>query len=152
MRHLGIYGDKTMAEQTDQITVLLVEDNEPLRILLKSALDEAGYRVLTANNGHQALQLAEGSPIDVVVTDILMPEIDGLELIVELKARNTSCRIIAMTGGGSMLVNTIDSLNQRHADVFGTHHTLQKPFLPGELIDALEAVLSEDPLPAPASE
>lgn len=140
-----------MAEQTDIITVLLVEDNESLRDLLRCALDEAGYRVLAAENGRQALEIAESSPIDVLVTDILMPEVNGLELIVELKARHTSCRIIAMTGGGSMLVNTIDSLNGRNADVFGTHRTLQKPFQPGELIDALESVLSEDPLPAPPS-
>ena len=51
-----------------------------------------------------------------------------------------------------MLVNTIDSLNDRNADVFGTHDTLQKPFQPGELIDTLEKVLSEDPLPAQTSE
>ena len=50
-----------------------------------------------------------------------------------------------------MLVNTIDSLNDRNADVFGTHRTLQKPFQTAELIDTLEAVLSEDPLPAPSS-
>jgi CheY-like chemotaxis protein len=77
-----------------------------------------------------------------------MPVVDGLELIVELKARNTSCRIIAMTGGGSMLINTIDNLNFRHADVFGTHHTLKKPFQPEELIKALETVLAENPLSA----
>lgn len=140
-----------MTEQTDQITVLLVEDNESLRGLLQCALDEAGYRVLAAADGHQALQIAEDSPIDVVVTDILMPEVNGLELIVELKAHHSSCRIIAMTGGGSMLVNTIDSLNDRNADVFGTHYTLQKPFQPDELIAALEAVLAENPLPARSS-
>ena len=137
-----------MAEQTDKITVLLVEDNESLQGLLRCTLEEAGYRVLTADNGHQALQVSENTPIDVVVTDILMPVLDGLELIVELKARNKSFRIIAMTGGGSMLINTIDNLNFRYADVFGTHHTLKKPFQPAELLKALETVLSEDPLPA----
>ncbi len=137
-----------MAEQTDLITVLLVEDNESLRKLLRCTMEEAGYRVLTADNGHQALQVAENTPIDVVVTDILMPVMDGLELIVELKALNTSCRIIAMTGGGSMLINTIDNLNSRYADLFGTHHILQKPFQPGELIEALETALSEDRPPA----
>jgi DNA-binding response OmpR family regulator len=137
-----------MAAQTDKTTVLLVEDNESLRSLLRCTLEEAGYRVLTAENGHQALQVAESSTIDVVVTDILMPVVDGLELIVELKARNTSCRIIAMTGGGSMLINTIGNLNVRHGDIFGTHHTLKKPFQPGELIAALETVLSENSLPA----
>jgi DNA-binding response OmpR family regulator len=140
-----------MAEQTDKITVLLVEDNESLRGALRCALEDAGYRVLTADNGHQALQVAENTPFDVVVTDILMPVLDGLELIVELKARNQSCRIIAMTGGGSILINTIGNLNCRHADIFGTHHTLQKPFHPDELINTLEAVLSEDPLPAQPS-
>lgn len=137
-----------MAEQTDITTVLLVEDNESLRDVLRCTMEEAGYRVLTAVDGLKALQIAENTPFDVVVTDILMPELDGLELIVELKTRNLSCPIIAMTGGGSVLINTIDNLNVRHADVFGTHHTLKKPFLPGELIDVLKTVLSEDPLPA----
>ena len=137
-----------MTEQTDKITVLLVEDNESLQGLLRCTMEESGYRVLTADDGHQALQVAENTPIDVVVTDILMPVLDGLELIVELKARNNTCRIIAMTGGGSILINTIDNLNFQHADIFGTHHTLQKPFQPGELIEALEAVLAEDRLPA----
>lgn len=140
-----------MAEQTNKITVLLVEDNESLQDVLRCTLEEAGYRVLTADNGHQALQVAESTPFDVVVTDILMPELDGLELIVALKARNTSCRIIAMTGGGSILINTIDNLNYRYADIFGTHHTLKKPFHPDELIEALEAVFSENPLPAQPS-
>lgn len=140
-----------MAEQTDTMTVLLVEDNESLRDVLRCTLEEAGYRVLTAENGHQALEVAENIPFDVVVTDILMPEVDGLELIVALRARNTSCRIIAMTGGGSVLINTIKSLNVRHADIFETHHTLKKPFHPGELIDALEGVFSDDPLPAQPS-
>lgn len=134
-----------MAEQTDLNTVLLVEDNESLRGALQCALQEAGYHVFTAGNGQQALEIAEHTRFDVVVTDILMPEVDGLELIVELKALNQSCRIIAMTGGGSMLVNTIGSLNSRHADVFGTHHTLKKPFHPDELIAALKTVLSEEP-------
>lgn len=137
-----------MAEQTDQITVLLVEDNESLRGLLRCTMEEAGYRVLTAENGHQALEVAENTPFDVVVTDILMPVVDGLELIVELKAKKKSCRIIAMTGGGSILINTIDNLNFRYADIFGTHHVLKKPFQPGELIEALETALSDDQPPA----
>jgi DNA-binding response OmpR family regulator len=135
-----------MAEQTDQISVLLVEDNESLQGALQCALEEAGYRVFTADNGQQALQIAESTRFDAVVTDILMPEVDGLELIVELKARNQACRIIAMTGGGSMLINTIGNLNSRHADVFGTHHTLKKPFHPDELINALDTVFSEKPV------
>jgi CheY-like chemotaxis protein len=139
------YGGTPMADQTDMATVLLVEDNESLRDVLYCTLYEAGYRVSTAHNGQQALEMADNTSFDVVVTDILMPEVDGLELIAELTARNQSCRIIAMTGGGSMLVNTIGSLSSRHADVFGTHHTLKKPFHPDELLDVLEAVLSAEP-------
>jgi DNA-binding NtrC family response regulator len=134
-----------MADPNDKATILLVEDNESLRDVLYCTLHEAGYRVVTADNGQQALEVSKNTTFDAVVTDILMPEVDGLELIVELRARNESCRIIAMTGGGSMLLNTIDSLNSRHAEVFGTHHTLKKPFHPGELIDILETVLSEAP-------
>ncbi len=65
--------------------ILIVDDDEIQRHLLKNYLNEAGHIVFEASNGEQALNLHERNNIDIIITDILMPEKDGLELIIELR-------------------------------------------------------------------
>ncbi len=80
--------------------ILLVDDEEPLRSNLSRYLTGLGYEVLTAANGRDALDIVEESEIDLLITDINMPEMDGIEVLRALRAKGTMVPVIAMSGGG----------------------------------------------------
>ena len=82
--------------------ILLAEDDSLLRETLRVALQGAGHEVLAAPNGSVAINLAREKDFDLIVTDVLMPEMDGLELIQGLRKARSDVPIIAMSGGGSM--------------------------------------------------
>lgn len=116
-------------------SILLVEDDSDVRTLLRYALERAGHAVTEAWNGRDALEQYTRVPWDVVVTDILMPEKDGLALIRELKRLDAGVRIIAMTGGIGML----DFLDV--AETLGAQRTLRKPFFLNDLVNAVVEVM-----------
>ncbi|MBF0453357.1 MAG: response regulator [Magnetococcales bacterium] len=80
--------------------ILIIEDERQVREVLKQMLEKAGFEVDTANNGSEGVQRFKDNPADLVVTDILMPEKDGLETIEELTNRQSDLPIIAISGGG----------------------------------------------------
>ena len=114
------------------MTVLVIEDNAELRHYLRLALESQGYEVVTADNGRTALPYLEGHGVDVVLTDIYMPEMDGIETILELRQRFPSVRVIAMSGKPATHLPVMEEL--------GAAHVLKKPFAVDELLGALEAV------------
>ncbi len=122
--------------------VLLVEDDTLLRESLRIALQEAGHAVLPAANGAAALSMLDNSVPDIVISDILMPETDGLELIMRVRKARPDVKIIAISGGGR--TRNMDMLS--YAREFGAHATLAKPFLPRQLLSAIEDVMR---MPAP---
>jgi CheY-like chemotaxis protein len=81
-------------------SILLVEDDDQLRTMLKSILTNSGYEVWDAPNGSRACHLYDQQSFDLVITDLVMPEKDGLEVIIELRRTNQDVRIIAMSGTG----------------------------------------------------
>ena len=81
-------------------TIMIVDDDEDLRAMLVDAFEGEGYQVLEAADGDKALRLFAHSPADVVITDILMPNTEGIETIFELKRRHKLKNIIAVSGGG----------------------------------------------------
>jgi DNA-binding response OmpR family regulator len=111
------------------VRVLLIDDNEDLTSSLKMCLESEGFEVAVAANGEQALKRLERSPADVVVTDLFMPDKDGIETIMELRSRYPRCKIIAMSGWTS--VEGSDYLSV--ARELGAVHTLTKPFDPSQL-------------------
>jgi len=117
-------------------TILLIDDEEQVRILFKVALEEAGYRVLTAENGQHGLRLLEDQAVDLILVDIFMPEMDGLEVILWLRESRCASKIIAITGRSGMK-NFLDI-----AKYLGAHGTLMKPFSVQELLDAVSAQLN----------
>lgn len=119
-------------------SVLVVEDDHVLRRLLRSALEKAGYQVAEAGNGEEGVGQCHRCRPDVVITDILMPKKDGLELIRELKRLYPGVRIIAITGGAGRL----DFLDV--AEGLGVHRTLHKTFFMKELIQAVREVLQSE--------
>ena len=112
-------------------SVLVVDDEVPILQLLRKTLEGAGYQVWEALTGNEGLRQVCAQPIDVVITDILMSDMDGLEMIGELHRNFPKVRIIAISGGSKYLDYCAV------AKMLGAHETLNKPF---ELEQLLEAV------------
>ncbi len=79
-------------------TVLVVDDERVIRNLLRRTLDREGYRVVTASDGVEALERLSGTRIDIVISDIMMPNMDGMELLVEIKCNYPLIPVILITG------------------------------------------------------
>ncbi len=81
-------------------TILIIDDDEQFNLMLKSALEIKGYNVETAHDGKEAKALYQNKTYDVIITDIIMPNIDGYEVILDLRRLGMSDRTIAVSGGG----------------------------------------------------
>jgi two-component system, chemotaxis family, chemotaxis protein CheY len=121
-------------------SVLIVDDDDDLRGLLRATLEQAGYKVTEGCSGQDALQRYQTTPADLVVMDILMPDKDGLEGIMELRREFPGARIIAITGVSTKM-NVHDFLDV--AKVLGARRTLHKPFSMPDLLTAVEAELAD---------
>jgi len=117
--------------------ILLVDDDPDIRSLLKIMLTGQGHEVVEATDGTQALRQAEAEPFDLVLTDLIMPDKEGIETIMELRKKFPRIRIIAMSGGG--VGRQEDYLGL--AGKLGAMRTLAKPFGIQELNEAVDAVL-----------
>jgi CheY-like chemotaxis protein len=120
-------------------SILLVDDDDQFRTMLSEVLTQAGYQVQEASNGQQALDLYANQPPDLVITDLVMPQKEGLEMIVELKRLYPEARVIAISGGGRN--GPQDYLKMARA--FGARRVLAKPFLHREILEAITQVLQE---------
>jgi DNA-binding response OmpR family regulator len=112
--------------------VLVIEDNTDLRNLVRLALEAAGHEVLTATQGLEGLAYLNGHAVDIVVTDLFMPEMDGIEVIAALRRQFPGVRIVAMSGRPG-----VDYLAV--AKELGAARILRKPFPMDELIRAVAA-------------
>ncbi len=112
------------------ITVLIAEDEKNLQTLLKRVLSQEGYRVLVAQNGQEALALLQSSKVDILLTDIRMPEIDGITLLEKTKEINPAIEVVVMTAFA-----TVDTAI--HALKMGACDYIRKPFDIDEVITAL---------------
>jgi DNA-binding response OmpR family regulator len=112
-------------------TVLLVDDDPDLLSLLKRAYDRAGYRTVTAANGHQAGKVFDAELPDLVVTDIVMPDVEGIATILALRLKPRAPRIIAMSGAGRVGGN--DFL--KWAQHLGADRIIRKPFRMREILE-----------------
>jgi len=106
------------------LRILVVDDDDAFRKMMCQTLTEMGYEVLEASNGKEAVQVYEVCPADVVLTDLIMPDTDGIETIREFKRIHSGVKIIAMSGGG--WVGTRNYL--KAAKLLGADETLTKPF------------------------
>ena len=112
-------------------TILIIDDDDLIRVLLRSALEEAGYEVTEAANGRQGLELYRHRPTDLVITDIIMPEINGLDMLLELTRQFLHAKVIAISGAGEEK-NVLDV-----AKLLGARQTFQKPFSMPHLLGAV---------------
>ncbi|MBC8130808.1 MAG: response regulator [Rhizobiaceae bacterium] len=115
-------------------TALVVDDVMTVRESLAIALVSAGFQVTGAANGREALDHLARQDFDVLVTDMWMPEMDGLRLLKEIRGRKPNMRIFGVTGGGPRL--TIEAMTSL-AEVWGAEKVFLKPFDDDELIDAI---------------
>ncbi len=114
--------------------ILVIDDDPNVRDILRRMLGRAGYDVLTASNGKAGVQLFRDQGADVVITDIVMPEQEGLETIRELRGEYPEVKIIVVSGGGGL---GEPSSYLYMAKMFGARYTLQKPIPRGELLAAV---------------
>jgi CheY-like chemotaxis protein len=115
--------------------LLVIEDDTEIRELMNTMLTGAGYGVVIARNGYEGVEKYKSEEIDLVITDIMMPEKDGIETIRELKKCNKAVKIIAVTGyRGSF--NRLPA-----AEFLGAQETLLKPFTKMDLLATVGKLL-----------
>ena len=120
-------------------SILVLDDHDVLRATIVKALQGAGHTVLGFPDGKQALTLAGAVKLDLVLSDVFMPEKEGLETIEELRNRFPSLKIIAMSVGGAVEQSLVLDLAQK----LGANATLRKPFSMEELKTLVSAVLAQ---------
>jgi CheY-like chemotaxis protein len=118
--------------------ILIVEDDQVLREMLRDALVKRKYIVITAANGREAIAKFRPSVVDLVITDLLMPEEDGLMVIMKIKEIKPSTKLIAISGGGKAGPGSYLLM----ADKLGADHVFSKPFLPSELVQKVREMIS----------
>ncbi|MCB5261486.1 MAG: response regulator [Candidatus Cloacimonetes bacterium] len=120
--------------------ILVIEDEDSFRNVLVKMLSKAGFEVRQAGDGNQALEVCAEFMPDLVLTDIIMPDKEGLETIQELLEISPKLKIIAMSGGGKFGPDSYLPL----AEKLGAKATLQKPFMREEMISTITSVLEND--------
>ena len=120
--------------------ILLIDDNPGLLKMEAAFLRAAGHETVSADDGRSALQMAATETFDLVVTDIVMPGKDGMEVIMALLSRTPTLKIIAVSGGGHLSAENY----LRLAGTLGAVETLQKPFSGDELVEAVTRALGGD--------
>ncbi len=115
--------------------ILVVDDDEVMRDLLRRVLERSGYEVVTATDGRDGVERLRGRAVDVTITDMVMPVMDGIELIQTLVAEQPSIRIIAVSG-----VDDWDNY-LKTARSLGAKAVLRKPVGSAELVSTVKRVL-----------
>ena len=113
--------------------LLVIDDDPQMRRSLAIALADAGHTVTTAADGRDGLQALGDGAVDIVITDIVMPEMEGLETIRELRSRRPDLKIVAMSGAWSDSISYL-----KMAKAFGAHYSLAKPFELQALLDLID--------------
>jgi len=112
--------------------ILIVDDEEDIRFSLRLLLKDAGYAIMVAGDGIAAEELLNENEFDLIITDLVMSNMEGIELITSIKRNFPEVKIIAMSGGG-MMIDPVEKVAAarfylKAATQFGADYTLQKPF------------------------
>lgn len=117
--------------------ILVIDDDPDFRKMLCARLEKSGYKVSGAQNGLQGVNRFKEFPVHLVITDIIMPEKEGMETILEIKKINPEVKIIAISGGGRSVPE--DYLNI--AEYFGAVKSFKKPFDMADFIQTVDHLL-----------
>ncbi len=117
--------------------ILIIDDEEALRKSLMAIIKKAGYEVMEAPDGREGIILQKERAFDLILTDIIMPEKEGIETIIELKKSFPDLKIIAMSGGGVMRSGTYLEV----ADALGVDYTIEKPFSKNKILSVIKELI-----------
>ena len=117
--------------------VLVVDDDPSIRALIRLFLEAAGYAVIEAADGRRGMRVLDETPVELVILDIFMPEMDGLEVLQALRERYRACKVMAISGGSAKV--GMDLLG--HATIFGADTVLEKPFTEATLLGKVAALI-----------
>jgi CheY-like chemotaxis protein len=124
--------------------VLLVDDDPLMHRLYRPHVERAGYEVLSAHTGMEAIEIALQNPPQIIVMDIMMPYLDGLSTVREIKRENTTKNIPVIV----ITANPQYHLSQQESKWAGADCFLTKPFPPGKLVSAIEQLVPSGRPPA----
>lgn len=119
--------------------ILVIDDDWQMREMMHQALERAGYDVVDAANGKIGMNIQRQEPVDLVITDLIMPEKEGIETIRELRRDFPGLKIIAISGGGRAGADGYLSV----AKTIGADRTLSKPFDLKQILDTVGELLSQ---------
>jgi CheY-like chemotaxis protein len=119
--------------------ILIIDDDPAILILFEEFLKSKGYATSAATNGKQGLEMLEQQKPDLIITDIMMPEMDGREMIHEVRQRQPDLPIIAISGG----VKRTPMFLLTHAKKSGACRIFNKPIELAEMLKAVQELLSE---------
>ncbi len=119
--------------------ILIIDDDIDFRSMLKKLLEKNHYQVFEARDGLEGMRTLNSQQVDLVVTDIIMPDMDGIETIMKLRTDFPKTRVIAISGGGR--IGPTDYLNAARA--LGATHVLSKPFPNEEFLEHVAELLNE---------
>ena len=120
------------------IRILIIDDEPQIRKMLKQMVERAGYEAIVAENGKEGLKRNHENPADLVITDIFMPDKEGIETIMELRNDYPDIKIIAISGGGCK-----GQMNYlKVAKSLGATRTLNKPIQRAKLLETIREVLA----------
>jgi len=117
--------------------ILIIDDEPHILLMLKKMLERIGYEIDLAANGNEGLELFKKIPSSLVITDIIMPEKEGLETIREMKRISPGLKIIAMSGGGKVSADNYLEI----AKIFGASKVIEKPFTQQEMVSAVKELM-----------
>ncbi len=117
--------------------ILIVDDDEAIRDSMGLVLERMNYEVVLAENGDAAVRCYSSARPDIVITDLLLPVKDGIEIIRDIRRIDPEARIVAMSGGGESAESRLLALTKE----FGAVETLSKPFRMAQLVAVIERAL-----------
>ena len=118
--------------------ILVIDDEPDILKLISKILEKAGYKVMTAENGRLADKLFNEYLFDLVITDIVMPQKEGLEIILQLRENSPDTKILAISGGGK--IEPAEYLDAARSA--GAHAIVKKPFEISHLLNKVEQLLN----------
>ena len=119
-------------------SILIIEDDDYFMDLLKRLFEDEGYIVIEASNSRIALNIVQKENPDLIITDIIMEDIDGLEILMEVKKKSPEKPIIAISGGGA--IGPDDYLSS--AKALGADYTFTKPFPADEMLNTVKSIFN----------
>ncbi len=125
--------------------ILLIDDDDSVRTMLRLMLTQFGHTVIEARNGREGLNLFQDTNADLVITDLVMPETEGFEVLTKLREKLPRVKIIVISGGVKGNVTNYLDMARR----LGAGQVLAKPFSNNELMTAINELLPAAETPAP---